>query len=225
MVTVFQTFFVSYLVEPGFGKKMTIAEEAIDSDLMYAYHPLVNFFLNALDYNRYTVALPDSRKLLCTNLIECTKRLITQRDVAIINAYFYVKYIASLLGISDYNKAMCHIDESFTLYIAGLLHKGSPFLDGIDRVLRQSMEGGLFEKIWADTHLTAHLQSMGKKEFLQDNTGTFFAFQIRHLSAAFFILVLGHILSFTVFMLEIIHKRLSTRRHELHPVGQRHLNF
>jgi hypothetical protein len=225
IVTVFQTFFVSFLVEPGYGKRMTIAEEAIYSDLIYAYHPLVDFFLNALDYNRYSVDLPDSRRLLCTDLIECTKRLITQRDVAIINAYFYVKYIASSLGISDYTKAMCHIDESLTIYSAGFLHKGSPFLDEIDRVLRQCIEGGLFEKIWADTHLRAHLQSMGKNEFLPDNTGTFFAFNINHVSAAFVILAMGLILSCAVFVLEVIYKRLSAHRHEVHRVRHRHLNF
>jgi hypothetical protein len=138
-------------------------------------------------------------------MVECTKRLIAQRDVGIVNS--------------------CNIDVSFTLYFAGLLPKRSPFLDGRNRLLRQCLEGGLFDKLWADMVSRAHLQSMGKIELLEDTTGTYFVFEIRHLTAAFVILTLCHILSCTVFVLEIIHKRLSVRRHQLQEVGQRHPNF
>jgi hypothetical protein len=225
MTTVFQTFFVSYLVEPGFGKKMTRYEEAMGSDLIYAYFPIVDLFIAAMDYSRYRINLPESRRLACLDMVECTKRLITQRDVLIISSYIYVQYIASLIGISDYNKAICHIDETFALYATFLLPKTSPFFDGIERHLRQCLESGLFEKIWADTVLGAHLQSMGKNELLEDTTGTYFVFKIRHLTAAFLILTLGHILSCTVFALEIIQKRLSVSRHQLHDASQRHPNF
>jgi hypothetical protein len=225
MVTVFQTFFVSFLVEPGYGKRIKTPEEALASDLIYAFHPMLDFFLDALDYNRYKVALAESRKVACPDFVECTQRLVIQRDVAIINAYFYVQYIASLLGISDYSKAMCHIDESFTLYVIFLLRKGSAFLDGMNRLVRQCLESGLFEKIWADTYLRALLQSMGKNELLPDSGGTYFAFEIHHLSAAFVILTLGHILSCTVFVLEIIHKKLSAHRQQPHDSAQRHPNF
>jgi hypothetical protein len=218
MVTVFQTFFVSHLVEPGYGKKMTVAEEAISSDLIYAYHPLVDFFLTALDYNRYNVGLPDSRKLLCVDTIACTKRLINQRDIAFINAYFYIKYIASATGISDYNKVICHIDESFSLYAAGLLHKASPFLSGINRIMRRCIESGIFEMIWDHELLRAHLQSMGSNDEFQDTSGSFFVFQVHHLTAPFVILLLGHAISCTVFVLELIHKRISAHRCKPHEV-------
>jgi hypothetical protein len=216
MVTVFQTFFVSYLVEPGYGKKITVAEEAISSDLIYAYHPLVDFFLTALDYNRYNVDLPDSRKMLCLDLVECTKRLITQGDIAIINAYFYVKYIASLLGVSDYGQIMCHIDESFSIYSAGLLQKSNPIVNGINKFLRRCSESGMFEMIWDQAHLRAHLQSMGSSEVFQDTSGTFFVFQVRHLTAPFVVLLLGYATSCTVFVLELIHKRLFAHCRQLH---------
>jgi hypothetical protein len=93
------------------------------------------FFITAINCNRNKVNLPDSRKLACPDMVECTKRPITQRDVAIINSYLHVIYMASLIGFSDYTKAIYHIDVSFTLYVAGLLSKGSPFLYGINRLL------------------------------------------------------------------------------------------
>jgi hypothetical protein len=225
MVTVFQTFFVSYLVEPGFGNKITRYDEAMGSHLIYAYFPIVDFFIASMDSNRYRVNLPDSLRFACPDIVECTKRLITQRDVAIINSYIYVKYIASLIGVSDYSNYICHVDETFTLYVPFLLPKASPFHYGINRRLRQCMESGLFKKLWGDTVLRAQLQSMGKNELIEDTTGTYFAFEIHHLSAAFVILILGHTVSCTVFVLEIIHKRLSARRHLLHDAGQRHPNI
>jgi hypothetical protein len=68
------------------------------------------------------------------------------------------------------------------------------------------MEGGLFEKIWADAHLRARLESMGSSDFIQNDTSSFFVFEIHHLSAAFMVLILGHILSCIVFVLRSLIK-------------------
>jgi hypothetical protein len=43
---VFQAFFVSYLVEPGYGKAITTQdEEALDNDLLYGNNPYLDYYL------------------------------------------------------------------------------------------------------------------------------------------------------------------------------------
>jgi hypothetical protein len=210
MVTVFQTFFVSYLVEPGYGKPITTLHEALKTDLLEAYHPIIRYFLDVVDYEDYHISYPESRKVHCPDLVECTKRMITQRDILIANAEQYVKYIASVIGAIDYSKVICHIDDSaIYLYAAGLLHKGSPFLHGINKFMSRYLEGGLMAKDWADAFFMGHLESMGSNEFVEDTTGDFFVFTIHHLSAAFVILILGHSFSCIVFICEVIYKKAS----------------
>jgi hypothetical protein len=213
MVTVFQTFFVSYLVEPGYGKAITTLQEAVDSELIYAYNPVVDHFLALLDFDGYHVDIPKSRRILCIDLVECTKRLITQRDVILVNGETYVRYIANIIGIADYTKVWCHLeDSSLSLQSAGLLQKGSPFLVGFNKFVRRCLEGGVVDRYRSFIYFKAHFQSMGSNEHSQEDTDTFFVFQIHHLSAAFMILILGHIFSCTVFIWETVHKRFSTHQ-------------
>ena len=42
--TVFQAFFVSYLVEPKYGKKLETLDDLLNSDVVYGYHPVIDFF-------------------------------------------------------------------------------------------------------------------------------------------------------------------------------------
>ncbi|XP_033610108.1 uncharacterized protein LOC117282849 [Cryptotermes secundus] len=213
MVTVFQTFFVSYLVEPGYGKAITTVQEVVNSELVYAYHPVVEHFLTLLEYDDYHVAVPDSRRVLCIDFVECTKRLITERDVALINADTYVRYIASLIGVVDYSRVLCHLgDSSISLQSAGLLHKGSPFRDGFNKFVRRCLEGGLVGRYRAHVYFKAHFQNIGRNDNSQEVSDTFFVYQIHHLSAAFMILILGHVFSCTVLIYEAIHKRFSTHQ-------------
>jgi hypothetical protein len=210
MVTVFQTSFVSYLVEPGYGKAITTMHEALESDLLEAHHPFVRHFMDTFDYDDYHIDFPESRRLACLDLVACTKRMITQRDVLLANSEQYVKYIASVFGAVDYTKVICHIDDSsIYLYAVGLLHKGSPFLDGLNKFISRYLESGLKDKDWSDTYFMGRLQSMGSNELFEDTTGEFFVFTINHLSAAFLILILGHIFSCVVFICEVIYRRAS----------------
>jgi hypothetical protein len=216
MVTVFQAFFVSYLVEPGYGRAITTVQEVLQSELIYAYHPVVEYFLNLLEYDDYHVDIPESRRVLCTDFVECTKRLITQRDVALVNADTYVRYTASLIGIVDYAKVMCHLqDSSIYLQSAGLLHKGSPFRDGFNKFVRRCLESGLVDIYRAHVYFKAHFQGTGINEHSTADSDTYFVFQIHHLRAAFMILIMGHFFSCTVLIYEAIHKRfLNTFRNK-----------
>jgi hypothetical protein len=213
MVTVFQTFFVSYLVKPEYEKAITTLQEVDDSELIYAHYPEFKLFRALLEYQGYYVAFPNSRMELCTDLFECTKRLITQRDITLLNVDTYVRYIASLVGVADYSRVVCHLeDSSLPFQLAGLLPKGSPFRDGFNKFVRRSLEGGLVDRYMANVYFEAHFQNMGSNDYSQEATDTFFVYQIHHLSAAFMILILGHIFSCTVLICEAIHKRFSTQQ-------------
>jgi hypothetical protein len=205
-VTVFQAFFVSYLVEPGYGKPITTVDEAVDEGLFYGDNPYVDQYLTVADYKEHQ-RFPKSRHISCTDLVECTKRLIIKRDTSFINAHVYERYIASTIGVSDYTKALCHISDALFISIDGLLIKGNLFYDRLNKLMRQCIEGGLVNRYWAHLNFEARLHS--SNEYIPDTAGNFFAFEISHLSAAFILLASGYIFSFIVFVWEITRNGLA----------------
>jgi hypothetical protein len=210
IVTIVQTSFVSYLVEPGFGKAIETFQEAIDSDLRLTYSQFGRQFLDTLDDEAYLIKFPDIPQAYCFNLVECTKQLIIQRDVALMNAEIYVRYIASVLGFVDYSKVICYVDDSTTyVHSAGLLQKGSPFLNGINKMMRRYLECGLMDRDLKNVNFFGHLTNMGSDKLVDDTQGAFFVFTLHHLQAAFVVLLLGHTFSCFVFICEVIHKRAS----------------
>jgi hypothetical protein len=201
VVTVFQTFFVSYLVEPGYEKPITTVDEAVHKGLFYGNRRYTDLFLSEVDYKEHQ-RFPESLRVSCSDLDECTKRLILQRDLAVINADIYARYIASTIGVVDYTKALCHISDGLSIPVDGILHKGSLFLNRLNTLMRRCMEGGLMNRYWAHMNFMARLHS--NNEYISDTIDTFFAFKISHLNAAFTLLISGYIFSCIVFILEII---------------------
>ena len=45
----FQAFFVSYLVEPTYDKKLETLDELLDADVVYGYHPVLSFIQDTVD--------------------------------------------------------------------------------------------------------------------------------------------------------------------------------
>ena len=55
--TVFQAFFVSYLVKPMYEKKLETLEDLLNSDVIYGYNPIVSFFKELLSILNQRVSL------------------------------------------------------------------------------------------------------------------------------------------------------------------------
>jgi hypothetical protein len=211
IVTVFQAFFVSYLVEPGYQKRINTFDEIIDSGLLYGFNYASELAVATIDFtkqNNFTHA----RRVDCVHLEQCMKRMMIRRDIATVNGPMYANYIANTLGAGDTSTVVCSVEENILyISIAALISKGSPFLDGLNLFLRRCLEGGLVERYWAEINLNARLQP--KDRILEESSVLYFAFSVSHLRTAFAILVLGYALSFLVFTCEIIHKLPCRWRH------------
>jgi len=88
--TVFQAFFVSYLVEPKYEKKLETLDELLDSDLVFGNHPFLGFAKDTLPYPEFVEFLEHKRlKEDCSDIRKCVERMITKRDIASIIAPFF----------------------------------------------------------------------------------------------------------------------------------------
>ena len=210
--TVFQAFFVSYLVDPKYGKKIETIDELLHSDIVYGDNPGANVVSRFVQYPEYTRFLENKKlKEDCSDTRKCVERMVTKRDIAIPYYAGFVDRVAREIGAKGVGKTACCFDESVgTGGIILLFKKGNPLLESFNTLMRRYLEAGLPEKCWRGVQHRASLRGGGKYEEVFG--GMFFAFSFSHLMPAFVVLFVGTVLSLLVFIGELTVNCLCKRR-------------
>jgi hypothetical protein len=214
---VFQAFFVSYLVEPKYEKKLETLDELLDSDVVYGYHPFINFIQDTLAYPEFVKFLEHKRfKEDCSDVRKCVERMITKRDIASVIAPFFAIYVAREMGTVDVGKLVCSLDEDLISGGATILFKkGNPLLDRFNTLMRRYLEAGLLESQWTQLQHRAPLRGGGR---LREAAGDlFFVFSLSHLMPAFVVLLVGTVLSTVMFIGELTVDCLCKRKEKKNP--------
>ncbi|KAJ4431195.1 hypothetical protein ANN_19792, partial [Periplaneta americana] len=86
--TVFQAFFTSYLVEPGYGKKLETLDDVLKSNLKFGFNSAVELAASTMDYREIGM-FSSSRRVECSDLKKCLERIIYKRDITTIAAGVY----------------------------------------------------------------------------------------------------------------------------------------
>jgi hypothetical protein len=94
---VFQAFFVSYLVEPGYGEKMETFQELLDSNVNYGFIVPAEFAMRTMGYSDH-LQFPLTRRVDCANLKTCLVQMMTDGDVATVSSTQYANCIFNKLG-------------------------------------------------------------------------------------------------------------------------------
>jgi hypothetical protein len=214
MNTVFQTLFVSYLVEPGYEKQIESFEEMKDSGILFAKQPSVDSisFLVSSD----EIEQVRSPVVLCPVFEECVLRLIQKRDVITVSVKSYAEYIDFIAGINNNGKkSLCSLPENIgSISLAMYLAKGNPLLDKFNVYIQRSLEGGLGEKYMSELTWNDSLSRRSKspeQDFDKEDGYIFFIFTILHLKIGVYLLLFGYILSSAVFICELSSKCFNTR--------------
>jgi hypothetical protein len=183
-------------VEFNYEKKLETLEEILNLDVVYGYHPAVN-------YNQDTVSFPEFVKFLeykelkedCTDARKCVERLITKRDVASVSPPLFATYVAREMGTPDVGKIVCSLDQ---LAVSGsltiLFRKGNPLLDRFNILMRRYLEAALMQLHWPEQLHRATLRGEGKLG--------------EAALPAFVVLLVGTVLSSVVFIAEVTVKCL-----------------
>ena len=207
MSTVFQAFFTSYLVEPGYGKKFETFDELLNSSVPYGYNGGTELLFVSTGYQEH-LSFPPSRRQDCNDIAECTKRIAKNAQICIISFPRIIQYVASEMGIRDVSKTFCTLEEDLgTTGITFVLNNGSPYLKRLNIMTRRSMEGGLLGRYLAQLLWVTNLRS--KMRFGDGEEDLYFVFSLSHLSPAFCVLGFGYLLSSIVFLAEVLVKRIA----------------
>jgi len=213
MSTIFQSFFTSFLVSPGYVSRISSLDDLKHSGLKYGSNSDMDVFLREVGYVEHERLNLDPVE--CGDFEKCIERVLTERDTTFVAYTFLAQYVATRIGeISDEN-LLCSLDENI-LSSNGvfLLPIGHPVLERFNDVIRRCFEGGLGDKYWSDFHFNLTLQKMRKSEEsdCQTCSDMYFVFALTHLRVVFVVLGFGHVLSVAVFIAELICKWLSKRR-------------
>jgi hypothetical protein len=208
--TVFQAFYTSFLVEPGYGKKIETVDDLLESNVDYGFNDAMQFGLGSMSYEEQN-SFPSSRRQDCNHLEECTKRIANNDQLCTISATHVTQYIAGEIGIREFSKCLCTLkDNLFTTGFVFLLNNGSPFLNRLNVLTRRSQEGRLLDRYWAQLIWITSLRS--KMTVGDGEDKMYFVFSLSHLSPAFCALGFGYVLSSAVFLVEIFVKWIAKGR-------------
>lgn len=211
--TVFQSFFTSFLVSPGYVSRISSLDDLIHSDLKYGSHKDIDTFLRNVGYKEHDNLNLD--RFECADLEKCMERVFIESDTTFVATNFLAQYIAARLGKTSDKNQLCSLDENiFSINCAFFLPRGHPVIESFNVVIRRCIEAGLGDKYWSDLHFNLTLQNMRKSEEsnCQTCSDMYFVFALIHLRVVFIVLGFGHVLSVAVFVAELICKWLSKRR-------------
>jgi len=210
--TVFQAFFVSYLVEPKYEKKIETFDDLIDSDVVYGNHPISHFFVETTSYPEYDRFLKHKKfQEECSDVRKCIQRMITKRDICVIHIAKTVNYVARELGTEGVGKVVCSFEETVgSAGVTVLFKKGNPLIARFNILMRRYLEAGFPERFWREVKHRTSLK--GGWRYVKAAGDEFFAFSISHLIPAFMILMVGSVFSSVVFIAELIVNCLYKRR-------------
>jgi hypothetical protein len=214
MSTIFQSFFTSFLVSPGYVSRLSSLDDLRHSGLKYGSNKGVDGFLHDVGYVEHDRLNLD--RFECDDDHEkCMERVFTESDATFVAVTFIAQYVATRIGKTSDENLLCTLDENiFSINSVFYLRRGHPVIERFDVVIRRCFEAGLGDKFWSHLHFNLKLQNMRKSEEsdCQTCTDTYFVFALTHLSVVFIVLGFGHVLSVAVFVAELICKWLSKRR-------------
>jgi hypothetical protein len=199
--TIFQTFFTSFLVDPGLQKQIMNLNELVESKMDYAISPFVRKLKGRMQ--EMNKAIEKERE--CKNHNACVQRIIDTRNFALFENTKAVNQYLSTVKNRKYVCVMNNIDVTPVRVIA-LISRKTMILDEFNKFVTKMFESGISTKadkeIWPSYNL------------VDDDEEKYFVFTVSHLLVAFYALILGHSVGFVVFLLELLHHAHSTHHRQ-----------
>lgn len=194
--TVYQTFLTSYMVDPGLQHQISSVSELLDSRLEYGIYSSFDSLMPDLRSKLY------DRRQICEDIEDCARRLAAKGDFAFLYSKINTDYMTAVRFVdSNGHPLFCHMHESFSQqYVTLSVQRGSPMLRRYNDVIQRVVEGGLLDQCWKVIKFKATLLAAKN---LTVTVGDFTPLSTEHLQSAFYVLILGCVISLVSFSVEV----------------------
>jgi hypothetical protein len=194
--TVFQTFFTSYVVNPGLLHQISNVDELVESDLVYAFYYVLDKFFTA-DFLQKLKPRVQCEPFTCLNYVA------TQDNYATFCGRALLAYIVDeLLKQEGKHEIYAFREDSFQLHSVMLMPRGSHLLDLVNVVMTHIVEAGLPNQ-FLNSILDARRIEAGILA-LKDLSDEYSALSLNHMQGSFFFLLIGLALGLIMFLFELL---------------------
>ncbi|KAJ9584378.1 hypothetical protein L9F63_021272 [Diploptera punctata] len=193
--TVFQGYFTTYLVEPGYEARLRTVDDVMRAELKLGFYRFMENFQVAIDLSDLEVF----EEIIYVDMNECVNDVLFNGETFSLSLSYFPSFLASKAGVPDHSKVVCFLDNSITMIpMAVAVPVGHPLLDILNVHIRRCVEAGLLEGYWSKIKHDVNL-----KANKTDEDGEFVVFSLNHLSPVFMLLLFGYILSTILLVCEL----------------------
>jgi hypothetical protein len=195
--TIFQTFLTSVLVDPGYDNQLTSLDEILDSGIEFGYPVNLNLIFDTFSDLRHKEVLERGEKYSppekCIDKIRETGKYACFVPVQLVLNYFSrIHDRSSICLLND--------DEYYFSFITTYVQKGSFFLESLNKFVTVSIESGIIDKTVRGSVFVS-----GSIRNDTDVSDGYFIFKLSHLHISFYILFLGYVVGFFLFLCEVFY--------------------
>ncbi|PSN35821.1 Ionotropic receptor 209 [Blattella germanica] len=197
--TVYQTFLVSFMVNPNLEKQISTVNEILNSGLHYAISATVQYLLPELSSERF------QKRELCYDPEHCRYRLAHTRDFALLYSQINTDYVVALNYLNSNGKPLfCTIKETFVRqYITMAMKKGNPILYKINSIILRILQAGLVELWWKDLKYRAALTAAKHT----DDAADYHSLTLHHFQSAFYLLLIGNTIAILIYFTKYLFQK------------------
>ncbi|PSN54862.1 Ionotropic receptor 662 [Blattella germanica] len=207
--TIFQAFFITFLVEPGFPKALETFDELLKSDFKYGKNEGFEDWLKISGYHEFNKF--SNNYIICEEIETCVDKLLKKEPITMTCCPEYINYHSSTF--IEVPRKWCTFKQAiFSVNFSMFFQKGSLLLNRFNYLLRRCVEYGLVEKYWREMKLNRSSfnaevnNNFINSDVLMNNDDTYFVFSVHHLKPVFIVLLLGYSISVCSFLTEFLLK-------------------
>jgi len=211
MTTVYQGYFFGVLVNPGFEKSITTLNDLIQSGTDYGYPAEVDTLL----FSDPLYNIIATNRKICKSFYKCLQRVLVRKDFATILNNFHAEYFRTRLLFHNIHVHICNLEEDvMILRVSMYMAKGNPLLHRFNEIIAHMFEAGLFVK-WQNDFMSSSRSDDHLIDDVDDDTNfsafttnelntDFSPFSLFQLQVIFHILLIGHLISTLVWLVEVL---------------------
>ena len=217
VTTVYQAYFIGFLVNPGFEKSITTLNELMESGIEYGYTRDFDYLqLSDPVYRNVT-----TNRKICNSMYKCLQRVVKRKDFATIFDSFHAEYFISRLLFHNIHVPVCTLQEDVIMFrISMYMTKGNPLLHTFNVIITRIFEAGLFGKWQKDFMSSPRLDDHPIDDddddddtnfsgFTTNELNTYYStFSFIHLQVVFLVFLIGQFISTFIFLLEVLYSRV-----------------
>jgi Ligand-gated ion channel. len=198
--TVYQTYMTSFLIDPGLQHQVSSEAELLDSGMTVGIPATVLSVLPGLSDERYR------RHDSCKDVTACQDRMAFKGDMGFFFSKYNMEYFAAAKYVDGEGKSLvCKFDDVYCLQFGTFpVPRGSQFLETFNAIIIHLLQGGFKEQWWKDIQ---YIATMDLASDLNLPPGEYIELNLEHLQSAFYVLLLGYILSIVTFISELLRGR------------------